>query len=339
MVSVILTTHNHADFVADAIASLVAQTYPVLEILISDDASSDDTVPRARAVVEAYRGPHRLILRAEATNQGLVRHFNRCVAATTGSIIVEADGDDVSMPERVALSVEALADGAAAVSTNVNMIDRHGVAGPERLPRPPRISVDPLDEVVRDLEAWVIGATLAFDRRIYDVFGPLPEYLDVQDWVIPLRARLLGGMAYLEEPLVGYRRHGANMTLMTDHGRRADLTSVESWRGAYGKEAQRHLGFLRSCLADLATWDDLVPAEHPQTMALASDVRERLAVLELRCEMFARPPRLRRLVLWARLWPVRHVFPHEVRSWVRFFVAPRIYLWRQRRYQRLAASS
>jgi hypothetical protein len=56
---------------------------------------------------------------------------------------------------------------------------------------------------------WLFGGGLAWERRVFDLFGPLnPEQSAItMDWIVPFRAALLGGIALLDEPMVRIRMH------------------------------------------------------------------------------------------------------------------------------------
>ena len=84
--------------VAAAIAGAFAQTWPPLEILLSDDASPDGTYRVMQAMAAAYAGPHRVVLNRNEQNLGLIGHLNRVMALASGDFVVQNAGDDVSAP-------------------------------------------------------------------------------------------------------------------------------------------------------------------------------------------------------------------------------------------------
>jgi cellulose synthase/poly-beta-1,6-N-acetylglucosamine synthase-like glycosyltransferase len=71
LVSILLIAYNQEKQIADAVRSALAQTYTPLEIIISDDASSDATFTTIEAAIAGYRGPHKVIARRNAANQGI----------------------------------------------------------------------------------------------------------------------------------------------------------------------------------------------------------------------------------------------------------------------------
>ena len=90
--SVIITSHNQAHFIRNAIASALAQSHANKEIIVVDDASSDGS----RRILEEYGDAIRLIKLDK--NVGASRARNVGIAAATGDFLVFLDGDDVLLP-------------------------------------------------------------------------------------------------------------------------------------------------------------------------------------------------------------------------------------------------
>jgi glycosyltransferase involved in cell wall biosynthesis len=69
LVSILLIAYNQEKQITDAVRSALAQTYAPLEIIISDDASSDATFAAIEAAITGYNGPHKVIARRNAANK------------------------------------------------------------------------------------------------------------------------------------------------------------------------------------------------------------------------------------------------------------------------------
>jgi glycosyltransferase involved in cell wall biosynthesis len=106
LVSVLLIAFNQADVVADAVRGALQQTYSPLEILISDDCSTDDTSGEIQRAVGDYRGPHRIVTNRNERNEGISAHLSRLARMSSGELLVVAAGDDVSLPDRCARLVD-----------------------------------------------------------------------------------------------------------------------------------------------------------------------------------------------------------------------------------------
>ena len=101
-VSVVIPMFDNAAHVGEAIESALAQTYPVLEILVLDDGSTDES----RDVAARFGPPVQLMARRHA-GQGATRNVG--AALTRGEVLAFLDADDVWLPEKTALQVEVLA--------------------------------------------------------------------------------------------------------------------------------------------------------------------------------------------------------------------------------------
>lgn len=107
LVTVIIPVYNAQATLATALASLQAQTYPNLEILVVDDASTDASRDIARRFV---RQDGRFRLLAQATNSGAYSARNAGLAAARGSLLTVHDSDDWSHPQKLAWQVDAMCE-------------------------------------------------------------------------------------------------------------------------------------------------------------------------------------------------------------------------------------
>jgi glycosyltransferase involved in cell wall biosynthesis len=105
-ISVIIAAYQAASFIADAVDSVLAQTYPAHELVVCDDGSTDEL----GGVLERYDG-RLTVVRQE--NKGLSAARNRAVVETTGEFVAVLDADDVFLPgylERMAAAATARPD-------------------------------------------------------------------------------------------------------------------------------------------------------------------------------------------------------------------------------------
>lgn len=122
-----LIAYNQEAYVRQAIEAAFAQQFSPLEIILSDDCSSDGTFAIMEQMAADYDGPHIVIARREPTNVGLVRHMIHVSRAGSGELLVIAAGDDVSHPDRSTALYEAWKrTGAAALDSWHDEIDEHG---------------------------------------------------------------------------------------------------------------------------------------------------------------------------------------------------------------------
>lgn len=201
-----LFAYNQENYVREACLAALAQTYTPLEIVLSDDCSSDRTFQIMQEVVANYSGPHRVRLNRNERNLGLIRHVNLSAELATTELIVVAAGDDISLPERTETIVQAYLDTngrAFSIHSSATRIDING--NELGLWQPPLSDDNPAPQALAENMSLLIGATHAWTRETFRVFGPIAFTDAYEDLVIAFRSALLGGIHYIDRPLVKYR--------------------------------------------------------------------------------------------------------------------------------------
>lgn len=124
LVSICVPTYNSARYVRETLDSLLAQTYHNVEIIVSDNASLDETP----AILREYADKHGIRVLLNESNVGAGGNFNRLVAAARGEFIAIYHADDLYDPSIVAESVSVLQadDSLGLVGTMAQAIDRSG---------------------------------------------------------------------------------------------------------------------------------------------------------------------------------------------------------------------
>lgn len=210
LVTFALFAYNQERYVADAIAAALGQTYSPLEIILSDDCSSDDTFGVMQRAVAMYDGPHKVILNRNSKNLNIGDHVNVVGRLSTGALIVMAAGDDVSMPNRTTQLVNYWL--AAGLPTAVLCSDFEPMdAASKQVVLRSEVAYRGMYRI-EDMakgDVRVLGATTAVTRDVFSAFAPLASAVRHEDRVLPFRALLLGGIvAMVDEKLVRYRVEG-----------------------------------------------------------------------------------------------------------------------------------
>lgn len=104
-VSVVMGMYNCADTLRRAIMSILNQTYQDWELILCDDASTDNTYSVA---LEFARQDSRIVLLRNEHNAGCNIVLNRCIEVARGAYIAVMDGDDIALPERIEKEVAVL---------------------------------------------------------------------------------------------------------------------------------------------------------------------------------------------------------------------------------------
>jgi glycosyltransferase involved in cell wall biosynthesis len=324
-VSAILLSYDCKTFAAEALRSVLAQDHSEpMEILVSDDASTDGTDDVLRAEIAKYRGPRHVRFVRQPTNSGSKSaHLNRVISLTSGGILVSFDCDDVSEPERVRRIVEVFRRSPVvqAVYSEFIRIDPAGrVLGPGRVPHPPEGT--PSRVWFARADAYASGATLAVRRSVFDVFGALDPDIH-EDIVLPFRASLLGEVGFISDPLVRARRHAGSLT--ADMWAFVSLSAYRT-RMELGIERTRRNGDSR--MVDIAAAEALFPGRTRDFEHLRTIVRESLVSAELTGKLLSRSF-MARVAALLRLTG-RGAYREDLLRHTALVLAPRAYL----RYKR-----
>ena len=202
LVSVLMSVHNDAEYLDEAVQSVLGQTLDDLELLVVDDDSVDATPE----VLAAYDDTRVRVVRNDQ-RQGLAASLNRALELTDGRYVARLDADDVALPNRLERQVERLRSGPAVAVVGAGVIDldeqgRHG-----------RTHVMPFS--ARPLR-WLalfsspfFHPTVLVDRKTLDAHGLRydPTFLESEDYDLWARLFAFADGENLPDPLVLKRVH------------------------------------------------------------------------------------------------------------------------------------
>lgn len=217
-------SYNQEKYIREAVEAALQQTYPLLEIIISDDHSNDETFHIIQEIVSTYNGQHKIILNRNIRNLGICNHVNKVLGMASSDIIVMSAGDDVSLPERTERISQIFSRSnncTKAVFSNALKIDNHGNEFGLQFPVLPRFNKN-ISDFKRQQNCWVLGATFAFKKEIFTKYGEISKS-NQEDGMLAFRALLIGDLDYVDEPLVKYRRHDNNVSDPNDAEKRLNF--------------------------------------------------------------------------------------------------------------------
>lgn len=232
LVSTIIPVFNRAAMLRDAVASVLAQTWRPIEIVIVDDGSSDDT--RAVADELAARHPGIVhVLSQPNAGPGVARQTG--LEAARGEFIQFLDSDDVLLPEKFSLQVAGLqSDTGAGISYGKTYTREHGV----RNPAPAQRSAEQHRTIFPALlvgRLWQTPTPL-YRRRALDRIGPWPAKRQMEDWEFDAQAGAAGiELHYCQDWLAECLTHGEHRL-------------AHAWRqneAAFVDMVEAHLSILR----------------------------------------------------------------------------------------------
>lgn len=216
LVSIAIPAYNHAAFIEDCLASVCAQTYPELELVLIDDGSTDNTFEMARCFLEPYRSRFRRVVLERRENRGVSANSNACIEACNGEWVHLLGSDDVLFPNKVERIQQHIQQWAcpnlALVHADCAYIDQYGKSV-TRARMKSRPAPGP------DFQAYhwlflekhsLFNPTIALHRSTYLSIGGFDRDLPLEDLDCWLRLSVRHAVARVPEVLACYRKHPGN---------------------------------------------------------------------------------------------------------------------------------
>jgi glycosyltransferase involved in cell wall biosynthesis len=218
LVSVVCLCYNQARFVEEAINSVLAQTYANIQLIVVDDASTDNSAAIIREIASKHPTIEHLLL---PENLGNCRAFNRALPLARGEFIIDLAADDVFMPDRIERQVEifsSLDDSFGVVFTDAIYIDEDGKFLREHyayLFRKNLLKGIPEGDVYRHVltRYFICSPTMMVRKKVMDDLHGYDESLSYEDFDFWVRSSRIYRYAYLDLKLTKVRRSARSMSV------------------------------------------------------------------------------------------------------------------------------
>ena len=204
LVSIIVPAYNEGKLIVSSVESLLKQDYPLMEIVIVDDGSSDDTYARATMLAGQYGDQKIRVVHQE--NSGKANALNHGIQAAKGSLILCMDGDSLLEPQTVRMAVRHFADPAVgAVAGNVKVINRRNC-----LTRLQTLEYIEGISLVRTAHAFFRRVTIIpgpigiFRKEVLEKLGGYRDDTYAEDCELTLRILMAGWKIQYEEKAIAW---------------------------------------------------------------------------------------------------------------------------------------
>lgn len=243
-----LTTYNSNAYLEQQLETLVNQLRPFDEVILVDDASTNDTVQRLNQFIQDHHLNHWKVFRHEQ-NQGFIQTFQDALFHSNSDLIFLCDHDDLWYPEKTKVMMEQFVEDPKlqVLACSFDLVDEKGKLIADELMNnranhnlihrsvtPGKLNPMFVQDILR--YNFAPGCTLALKKEIAKEYLELIErqtYTQLEnqeensilslphDWAISILGAVHDGLYYLDQPLMGYRQHEHNTLGMT---RRHDYT-------------------------------------------------------------------------------------------------------------------
>lgn len=206
--SIVLATYNGELYLAEQLDSILNQTIPFDELIISDDVSTD----RTWMILEDYaQRDKRIKLYRNNSNLGFLKNFEKALSYSTGDLIALSDQDDIWIPNHLQLLLEGIGNKILAVG-DAEIINSEGIKLGYKLSYSENLDFIPNDDLEK---AYFIlyyrnpyqGASMLIHRDFLNIALPIPKGVEYHDAWFSFLACFCGGFQFVDEIVTLYRRH------------------------------------------------------------------------------------------------------------------------------------
>lgn len=226
MVGILLATHNSEKYLGELLDSLLSQTYRDIKIMVSDDASSDNTMQILRSYAD--QNENITVLEGGSLKGGAKENFFELIRHAKEEYVMFADHDDIWQPSKVGDTLHVMREMEKSVGkqtpvlvhTDLTVVDEqlHTIAPSMMRAQKLNPEYTGLNKILSQNN--VTGCTVMTNRALIDTV----RYTDMKpivmhDWWLALIASAFGKIAFLSRPTIKYRQHKENQIGAVDaHG-------------------------------------------------------------------------------------------------------------------------
>lgn len=249
-VEILLTTYNtEIEYLKQQIESILNQTYRNFKLLISDDASTKEEI---KPILEAYqKQDNRVTLYLQEKNLGYNKNFEFLLKQAKAKYIMFADHDDIWYPQKVEKSVEKIEkEKVDLVYCNANQINEKGEIIQQNYFTYKNVPLIHGKDKLAISRCIGIGCSQIITKAVKNKMIPFTDKVIAHDWLASFIANEGKGIAYIEEPLFGYRLHNTNV-----FGGRSLSQNLAKWKEENGSTYQSYLKYRKEKVIDKAYLD------------------------------------------------------------------------------------
>lgn len=206
LVSVVLCTYNGDQFIAEQITSILNQTYTEIELIISDDASTDGT----REILKCFENIPNIRVFLQEKNIGLIKNFAFVASMAKGRFIAFSDQDDVWLQHKIESLVNAI--GTSPLVYSDSLLVDHACKSLNKKLSDLRIMYSGNDSRSYILYSCVWGHGMLITKELFQQASPMNEEVNHDIW-LTFQAFLHGGIRYHNEVLTKYRQHNSSSSI------------------------------------------------------------------------------------------------------------------------------
>lgn len=209
-----MATYNGAKYIREQIDSILIQTIQDFELVVCDDCSKDNTLLILREYAEK---DHRIRVYENDKNLGFKKNFEKAISLCNGEFIALCDQDDIWLPEHLNLLHKNMIDNVQVVCGDALLIDENGKSLNMTLSYIDSMDYVPVNNL--DIARHILlgkgtfqGASMLIRKSLIKYALPIPQETTFHDVWLSALACFTGGLSYINQPVLKYRRHNEEIT-------------------------------------------------------------------------------------------------------------------------------
>lgn len=246
-IDILLTTYNtEIEYLKQQIESILNQTYQNFRLLISDDCSTKRDI---KSILNSYqKKDNRISISIQEKNLGYNKNFEFLLKQAKAPYIMFADHDDIWYPKKVEKSINKIkSSNVDLVYCNANQINEKGEIIKQSYFKYKNVPLINGKSKLAISRCIGIGCSQIITKKVRDKMIPFTDKVMAHDWLASFIANEGDGIAYIEEPLFGYRLHNANV-----FGGRSLTQNLKKWKNKNGKTYKDYLNYRKENVIDKA---------------------------------------------------------------------------------------
>jgi len=231
-ISVVMCTYNGEKFIREQLDSIVSQTYPIYELIIQDDCSTDNTIE----IIQEYASKYKFIKPYKnKKNIGFNKNFKEAILKATGDYIAISDQDDIWYKDKLKIQLDNIGKHSLCTSS-YHKDTKYEVGSMKNI-------ITPTNSFEYHLFTNSIpGHTMLIDKEFVQNFFTNWSIHIVYDWWIVINAYLSNGIICVNTPLNWHRPHSNSAITLEFKERNKSFAIKPSWQPyIYGYKHYRKL--------------------------------------------------------------------------------------------------
>ena len=194
-----MTTYNGEKYLKEQLDSIYAQTHRNIEVIVTDDCSTDRTVE----ILKEYEKAHKLKYYINEKNLGFTKNFEKAISLCNGEYIALADQDDIWLAEKIEILLNNIQENLL-IHSDCSIIDEENQVKNQYWKKEHGNSICIQNLLFNNV---VTGCTVLFKKELTSIALPFPNIIAYHDWWLAICAAKFNKICYTPFPLVQYRQH------------------------------------------------------------------------------------------------------------------------------------